>query len=123
MSVDAVFLNFSKVFNAFSQRILLGQMCSPLLNKHIRGCVSNWLIGQAQRVTVSGVASDWEPVTGRVAQGAILGPLLFSIFINYLDVGLEGILSKFPDDTKLVGGVDSPKGKKTLQKELNKPGV
>ncbi|RMC15868.1 hypothetical protein DUI87_08073 [Hirundo rustica rustica] len=81
--------------------------------------------GQAQRVTVDGVTSDWTPVTGGVLGGSILGPVLFNTFmddLDALDTGQPGILSKFTDDTNLEGVVDLLEGKETQQRDLEKLG-
>lgn len=73
-----------------------------------------------QRVIVNGIRSGWWPITSRVPQGSILGPVLFTVFINNVDTGVKCTLSNFVNDTKLGGAVDSFEAREALQRDLGR---
>src|SRR6267154_1638672 len=118
-SVDIIYLDFQKAFDKVPHDILMIKIRELGIVGKIADWIKNWLEGRSQRVGINGVYSDWNEVTSGVPQGSILGPLLFTIFINDLEAGVRNYMLKFADDSKLWGRVDTEEDRINVQKDLD----
>ena len=84
--------------------------------------IEDWLTGRRQRVGIKRSFLGWQPVTSGVPQGSVLGPHLFTMYIEDLEEGTESTVAKFADETKIYRGTDSIEEAGGLQKDLGRLG-
>ena len=116
--VDIVYLDFAKAFDLVPRCRLIAKLKAHGVDGELLRWMSSWLKDRKQRVVVNGKLSAWADVLSGVPQGSILGPVLFSIFINDIDdrvVPIVDILSKFADDTKVGKIISEDEDRQLLQ--------
>ena len=80
-------------------------VCNTLLLNSL--LITNWfksyLTNRKQHVSINGYASNEVEINIGVPQGSVLGPLLFLIYINDLNIALKySTVRHFADDTTLL---------------------
>ena len=118
--VDVIYLDFSKAFDKVPHARLIKKVRSMGFGSQITSWLEDWLSGRTQRVMLNGSYSNWSDVCSGVPQGSVLGPLLFLVYVNDTDCGLEANISKFADDTKIFHEVSSLEEKEKIQTDLCK---
>ena len=68
----------------------------------------SYLHNRKQRVVLNGFYSEYSVIESGVPQGSVLGPLLFLIYINDLEINIKSHVKFFADETMLFSIVKDP---------------
>ena len=100
---DILYLDFAKAFDTVPHQRLINKLEAYGVEGAILKWISSFLSNRTQRVRVNNSYSNSTPVHSGIPQGSVLGPVLFTIYINDLPDVVESICKIFADDTKLYG--------------------
>ena len=119
LEVRSVFLDISKAFDKVWHEGVFFKLSQNGTSGNLLKLLTDFLKNRKQRATLNGQASFWTEVNAGVAQGSILGALLFLIYINDLPDGLSSNIKLFADDTSLFSVVyDIHSSASDLNKDL-----
>ena len=101
LEVRGIFLDISKAFDRVWHEGLIYKIQSTGISGTPLKLIKSFLSGRFQCVLLNGQTSSWSPILAGVAQGSILGPLFFLIYINDLGNNLSSTVKLFADDTSI----------------------
>ena len=99
--VDVLYLDYAKAFDTVPHQRLIDQVASFGIGGKVLSWIKAFLSNRQQKVKANGKESSWSPVISGIPQGSIMGPILFTIFVNDIPQKVSSIISMYADDTKL----------------------
>ena len=98
-----VFIDFSKVLDTIDHNILFQKLKLYGLDKNSINFSKMYMTNRSQQTTVNGCTSTVSPITYVSAEGSILGPLIFILYVNDMSsIHITGELFMYADDTLVL---------------------
>ena len=117
--VDIAYLDFSKAFDSVPHLRLIQKLASYGFSGKLLLWLRGFLSNRYQRVILNGSFSSWCAMTSGVPQGSVLGPLLFTLYINDIPNIVHTNLSFFADDSKVYSVIKTLEDSHQLQADLD----
>ena len=119
---DVIMIDFRRAFDLVPFKHLIRKLEAHGIVGELLQWLSDWTRNRAQRVVLNGVSSSWVDVLSSVVQGSVLGPVLFIVFINDIDLEIHDPhikMFKYADDSKLGRPIRSESDAAALQSALD----
>lgn len=121
--IDAIYTDYTKAFDRIDHLILLTKLQSAGIHGDLLRWFSSYITDRCQTVVLNGFSSQscYSAIPSGVPQGSILGPLLFTLFINDIDkCFIHSKYLLFADDMKIYKTIDSFNDCVLLQQDLDR---
>ena len=118
--VGAVFLDLKRAFDTVNHDLLVSKLVSFNFSERSISWFQSYLVGREQCTVINSYKSSFRTIQTGIPQGTILGPILFSLYINNLpEVCPEANLQMYADDTVVhVSGKTSQEVNEKLNQSL-----
>lgn len=114
-----VTIDMSKAFDKLLHSTIIDACIRFRLSKELVMWIIDYLSGRQQRVCVNGCMSGWESIPSGVAQGSVVGPVLFTMVMDTLSATTSNsIFVKYADDLTIIHCLRIP-SEDNLQDELD----
>lgn len=103
-----VFLDIKKAFDSVNHSILINKLEKYGIIGNSLKFFASYLSSRKQKVVIDNHHSSYSDLTCGVPQGSVLGPILFSLYVNDLPLAIQNsTILMYADDTAIIFCGDS----------------